>query len=243
MSKTIKEIAEELQCSIYNVYAALHSGKLQGIKVGRYWNITDEAIQTYKESRKPQGGARTYILHKGDRYGYWTIVDPQTVTKKSGARMVLCQCICGRKQLVNQYKLIHGYSRSCGCKRSQNFTTTIAQKQTAVDEDFAMPGYEKGYKDAQLSILRAYCKNHDVGKVSDLQEISKFIGLSADEIKELLIADYDKEKQSLYDKFSKEAKNQEALILLLWKNGFCLEDFEKYGFSADTVWNVVMARK
>lgn len=242
MSKTIKEIAEELHCSIYNVYAALHSGKLQGEKVGKYWNITNKALQAYKQNRMPRGGVRAYVLHKGDRFGYWTVVDPKAVTLKSGARMVLCRCVCGKEHLVNQYKLLHGKTQSCGCQKGQIFTTTIAKKKAALDGN-GITGYEKGYRAAQLAILKAYCKQHEVVTQSDLQDVAEFIGLSVDEIKRLLIANYDKEKQDVFDKASKEAKNQDELIQLLWKNGFCLEDFEKYGFSADTVWNVVMEEK
>ena len=50
-------------------------------------------------------------------------------------------------------------------------------------------------------------------------------------------------KKEIYDKASKEAKSQDELIHILWKNGFVLEDFEKYGFSADTVWKTVMEEK
>ena len=243
MSKTIKEIAKELNCSIYTIYAALYSGKLKGTNAGRSWNVTDEAIEEYKENRVPRGVAHTYTLHKGDRFGEWTVVDPKFVTWETGARMVLCRCSCGKERLVDQYKLMHGYSRSCGCKRNKNITATIIKKQTTKDVDREKAIYVKGYKDAQLAILRAYCKNHDVFSLPELQDVAQFIGLSADEIKKQLIADYDKEKQDVYDKASKEAKNTEELIHLLWKNGFVLEDFEKYGFSADTVWNTVMEEK
>ena len=240
MARSIKDIAEELHCSIYNVYAALHSGKLQATKVGKYWNITEEAIQAYTQNRIPRGGVRAYVLHKGDRFGYWTVVDPKAVTLKSGARMVLCRCICGKEHLVNQYKLIHGKTRSCGCQKGQIFTTTIAKKKATLDEKSGITGYEKGYRDAQLAILKAYCKQHEVVTPSDLQDVAEFIGLSTDEIKKLLITSYDKEKKEIYDKASKEAKSQDELIHILWKNGFVLEDFEKYGFSADTVWKTVM---
>ena len=231
MSKTIKKIAEELHCSIYNVYAALRTGKLQGTKVGRAWNISDEAIQAYKQNRLPRGGVRAYVLHKGDKFGYWTVVDPKAVTLKSGARMV---------HLVNQYKLVHGKTQSCGCQKGQIFTTTIAKKKAMFDGKSEITGYEKGYRDAQLAILKAYCKNHEIATQSDLQDVAEFIGLSADEIKRLLIASYNKEKKAVYDKASKEAKNQDELISILWKNGFSLDDFEKYGFANDTVWNTVM---
>ena len=243
MSKTIKEIAKELNCSIYTIYAALHSGKLKGTHAGRSWNITDKAIEEYKENRVPRGAVHIYTLHKGDRFGEWTVVDPKIVTWETGTRMVLCRCSCGKERLVNQYKLIHGYSRSCGCKKTQNFAATIAKKQTTDNNGFEMTDYEKGYKDAQLAILKAYSKKHDVFSLSELQDVAEFIGLSADEIKKQLIADYDKEKQDVYDKASKEAKNKEELIHLLWKNGFVLENFEKYGFSADTVWNAIMEEK
>ena len=240
MAKTIKEIAEELHCSIYNVYAALHSGKLQGEKVGKYWNITNKALQAYKQNRMPRGGVRAYVLHKGDKFGYWTVVDPKAVTLKSGARMVLCRCVCGEEHLVNQYKLLHGKTQSCGCQKGQIFTTTIAKKKATLDGKPEITGYEKGYRDAQLAILNAYCKQHNVVTQTDLQDVAEFIGLSTDEIKRLLIANYEKEKKAVYDKASKVAKNQTELIRLLWKNGFVLGDFEKYGFSADTVWKTVM---
>lgn len=214
MAKTIKEIAEELHCSIYNVYAALHSGKLQGEKVGKYWNITNKALQAYKQNRMPRGGVRAYVLHKGDKFGYWTVVDPKAVTLKSGARMVLCRCVCGEEHLVNQYKLLHGKTQSCGCQKGQIFTTTIAKKKATLDGKPEITGYEKGYRDAQLAILKAYCKNHEITTQSDLQDVAEFIGLSVDEVRAALIANNKAQKQEIYDRVSKVAKNQEELILL-----------------------------
>lgn len=240
MSKTIKEIAEELNCSVYNVYAALHSGKLQGTKEGWAWNITDEALQAYKKNKKHRGMTPIYVLHRGDQFGFWTVVDPETVTRKSGARMILCRCICGKEYLVNKYKLIHGDSRSCGCRKAQNCTSTIANKQIPIDKDPEALGYETGYREAQLTILKAYCKKHDVVTISQLQDVAEFIGLSVEETRDALIANDNEKKQHIYDRVTKKAKTQEELIRLLWKNGFVLEDFERYGFSADTVWKTVM---
>ena len=105
-----------------------------------------------------------------------------------------------------------------------------------------MTEYEKGYHDAQLQILAAYCKNHDIWNVTQLNEISKFIGLSTEEIKKIILDSNEKEKQKIYDEVSKQAVTKEELIYLLWRKGFLLDDFEKRGFSDEEVWKVIYKR-
>lgn len=239
MPNTIKEIAQKLGCSSDNAYTLLRTGKLKGIKVNSHWLVTDKAIQEYK-GRKKYARDGVYTLRPGQTYGYWTVVDPGPVIGQNGSRKVLCRCICGKECLVEKYSLIHGKTRSCGCMRTRNTADTITRKQVI---EFNKISYEKGYKDAQLAILKAYSKKHDVLYKSDVEELSEILGLSVDEVKKQLDANYDKEKQDVYAKVSKQATNEKDLIYLLWKNGFVLEDFEKYGFSAETVWNVVMEGK
>lgn len=52
---TIPELADYWNCSTDIIYDLLHSGKLQGFKLGRAWRISDDARKQYENSpAKPE---------------------------------------------------------------------------------------------------------------------------------------------------------------------------------------------
>ena len=65
--------------------------------------------------RKP----RKYHIKAGDKFGYWTVIEPDHFVfyKGRAARAALCRCICGKEKPVNISLLVTGRSKSCGCKR------------------------------------------------------------------------------------------------------------------------------
>lgn len=101
--------------------------------------------------------------------------------------------------------------------------------------------YVKGFRDAQFLILSTYCKGHDVYTESQVEEISKFIGLTTKEIKDFIIQSDNAKKVKLFNEVSKQVKSQDELIYILWKKGFTPDDFDTFGINIDSVWDVVQS--
>ena len=57
----------------------------------------------------------------GLKFGDWTIV------QHLGHGKVLCECSCGTVRELYKKSLIEGKSRSCGCKRSDNFRQSVME--------------------------------------------------------------------------------------------------------------------
>jgi len=56
----------------------------------------------------------------GESYGYWTVISvPEIVRSDAGKTRlkVLCHCVCGLERLKEPYDLLHGTTKSCGCRR------------------------------------------------------------------------------------------------------------------------------
>jgi excisionase family DNA binding protein len=61
---TPEEVAEKLRVSRRAVYQWLNSGKLNGLKAGQYWRVTEEDLTQYLQRHKQnsneiRGGKRT----------------------------------------------------------------------------------------------------------------------------------------------------------------------------------------
>lgn len=44
---TVEQVAEQLRVNSRTVYRLLEAGELQGVKVGRMWRITPEALNSF----------------------------------------------------------------------------------------------------------------------------------------------------------------------------------------------------
>lgn len=90
----VDEIAKILGCTGSNVCYLLRRGRLKGTKTKAGWIVTDEAIQKYltspplKPSKPPK-----HKLHKRQRFGYWTVLEPELTKTATGQWQVLCQCV------------------------------------------------------------------------------------------------------------------------------------------------------
>lgn len=62
---------------------------------------------------------------EGQRFGFLTVVK-ENGRNKDGDVLWLCKCDCGNEHTVKSVNLIHGYVKSCGCKRGE----MISQKTT-----------------------------------------------------------------------------------------------------------------
>lgn len=59
-------------------------------------------------------------LPVGEKFGRWTVVNPDAGRSKSGNRLVQCKCDCGNEGVVIAAKLKNGWSTSCGCFSADN---------------------------------------------------------------------------------------------------------------------------
>lgn len=56
----------------------------------------------------------------GKRFGHWIVLS-YAYTDDTGHRYYNCQCDCGTTKTIRLSKLVHGESKSCGCKRREKF--------------------------------------------------------------------------------------------------------------------------
>lgn len=110
------EIAKIIGCTKSNVYYLLRKGHIKKTYTDDGWIVTDEAVQEYLKSRKPN----TFTLQKGQKIGYWTVLEPRIYG--NDRYIARCQCICGAIKNVDIKDLVYGKSKSCGCRRGENQT-------------------------------------------------------------------------------------------------------------------------
>jgi hypothetical protein len=92
----VTEIARILGCTESNVCYLLRRGRIKGKKTSAGWMVSDEAVQEYLASPKVQLHPIKLKLHKGQKFGYWTVLNPDAERSKSGQRTALVRCICGK---------------------------------------------------------------------------------------------------------------------------------------------------
>ena len=110
------EIAKIIGCTKSNVYYLLRKGHIKKTYTDDGWIVTDEAVQEYLKSRKPN----RFTLQKGQKIGYWTVLEPRIYG--SDRYIARCQCVCGTIKNVGIRDLVYGKSKSCGCRRGENQT-------------------------------------------------------------------------------------------------------------------------
>lgn len=108
----VTEIARILGCTESNVCYLLRRGRIKGKKTSAGWMVSDEAVQEYLASPKVQLHPIKLKLHKGQKFGYWTVLNPDAERSKSGQRTALVRCICGKTKRVSIIDLLYGHSRS-----------------------------------------------------------------------------------------------------------------------------------
>lgn len=55
-----------------------------------------------------------YIIKPDTKFGQLTVLS-NCGSDRKGNRLYLCQCLCGKQTTVNQYSLVSGNSKTCGC--------------------------------------------------------------------------------------------------------------------------------
>ena len=127
----VTEIARILGCTESNVCYLLRRGRIKGKKTSAGWMVSDEAVQEYLASPKVQLHPIKLKLHKGQKFGYWTVLNPDAERSKSGQRTALVRCICGKTKRVSIIDLLYGHSRSCGCRRAENSSRPLKKSLKA----------------------------------------------------------------------------------------------------------------
>ena len=115
------EIGKQLGCTGAYIRVLLRTGRLKGIRTSAGWVVNDEAVQEYLRTPKNFHPIKNK-LYKGQKFGYWTVLDPESRKNKNEKRTALVQCICGKKKRVIIMDLVNGHSRSCGCRRAENLS-------------------------------------------------------------------------------------------------------------------------
>lgn len=115
------EIGKQLGCTKAYIRVLLRTGRLKGIRTSAGWVVNDEAVQEYLRTPKNFHPIKNK-LYKGQKFGYWTVLDPESRKNKNEKRTALVQCICGKKKRVIIMDLVNGHSRSCGCRRAENLS-------------------------------------------------------------------------------------------------------------------------
>jgi len=55
------------------------------------------------------------VVKNDDIFGKWTVIDSNNIDEK-----ILCECFCGKREMVNISNLKRGASTNCGCIQKQN---------------------------------------------------------------------------------------------------------------------------
>lgn len=78
----VEEVADYLGCSGANVRRLLRAGYIKGIRTTKGWMVSDEAVQKYLARPKSSNQIK-FRVEKGQKIGYWTVIDPNPKIKQS----------------------------------------------------------------------------------------------------------------------------------------------------------------
>lgn len=92
----ITEIARILGCTGSNVCYLLPKGRIKETRISAGWVVSDQAVQDYLAGPRRLPRPVKNKLHKGQKFRYWTVLDPDTGKNKNDQRTALVQCICGK---------------------------------------------------------------------------------------------------------------------------------------------------
>lgn len=118
----VDEIAKILGCTHSNVCYLLRRGRIKGKRTSAGWVVSSDAVREYINTPKTRPYRVKHKLHKGQRFGYWTVLDPEAGKNRNQVRTALVECICGKRKYVSILDLVYGHSRSCGCRRAETYT-------------------------------------------------------------------------------------------------------------------------
>lgn len=120
--------------------------------------IAREAVQN---RRKPS------MNLVGDRYGWLTVIAPDTTPHKGHAKYWWCQCDCGSEpKSICASHLRTGKIQSCGCRTAELISAARKQPPHAVEQDedslyFASKGCKIRFDEEDLDIITACLWNID----------------------------------------------------------------------------------
>lgn len=78
----VDEIAKILGCTHSNVCYLLRRGRIKGKRTSAGWVVSSDAVREYINRPKTRPYLVKHKLHKGQRFGYWTVLDPEAGKKQ-----------------------------------------------------------------------------------------------------------------------------------------------------------------
>ena len=98
------------------------------------------------------------IVKLGDKFNHWTVTNGPIKEGKPGHLTTywLCQCSCGETRRVQQYSLVYGKSKSCGCvKEIKEATRQLMSQARKQREESPWPKGKKHSPEAKAKMAAA----------------------------------------------------------------------------------------
>ncbi len=150
----ITEIARILGCTGSNVCYLLPKGRIKETRISAGCVVSDQVVQDYLAGPRRLPRPVKNKLHKGQKFRYWTVLDPDAGKNKNDQRTALVQCICGKTKKLAIIDLLYGHSRSCGCHRTEHPTQgqqTGREKGQEILKQIQKAGFIGRYLDKRVN--------------------------------------------------------------------------------------------
>ena len=117
--------------------------------------------------------SKRQIVNNGDKYARLTVIkETESIKSPNGnIRMFLCKCECGNKKRIRIQRLVHGYSKSCGCLQKE-----VATKNATTHGKKKHPLYSKwcGMKKRCFNTNDAHYKDYGGRGITVCERWMKF---------------------------------------------------------------------
>ena len=135
----------------------------------------------------------------GNKFGYLTVI------KYLGNKTYACRCSCGNTINVRRQNLIHGDTRSCGCKSAELFRETVKEKYGETNISKIKNPREKWQinavesREALLNVINSFTHKPSINDLCDklgLNKTNMYLKLHEYNLTDLINVDY---SQSTYE--------------------------------------------
>lgn len=100
-----------------------------------------------------------YVDLIGKQFNYWFVLARSKNKNSRGVIKWLCRCICGKQKEVTSISLVHGRSKSCGCKIRHTQREDIAGQHFGALTAISFSHTEGENKDKTFWIYKCICGN------------------------------------------------------------------------------------
>lgn len=96
-----------------------------------YYAYSDELNSGRKTMCNKCGNANAHIKHRkshiGEKHGYLTIIDEIYNYNNTGKKVYICNCECGKTNIIKNSTYRWNENSSCGCKAKENFSKKVSR--------------------------------------------------------------------------------------------------------------------